>query len=87
MRAAVLSLSLLLAVPALAAQPQDQREKALDDKYKACIDACPKPAPRPGPASEAWARELQGEARYDNCVHNCDRKFLQGFKNRNAQGK
>lgn len=69
-----------LAATALAAGKEDARERRLNEQYKQCVQACRKPVLLPETDKDAWARNIREESRYDNCVHNCDRRLLRGFR-------
>jgi len=80
MRWLILACVLGLAAPAWGAPKVDEKQRQLDERYKQCVEACVKPVPRPGREQDVWAKNVRDESRYDNCVHNCDRKYLRGFR-------
>lgn len=63
--------------PVPAAQKSD-KERRMEEEYRRCVEACPKPQIRQGRPEDVWAKNVQAEVRYDNCVHNCDRVLLRG---------
>jgi len=79
-RIALVSLLFMHAVPAFAAAGSDERDKLMEQRYKQCVASCVKPVPKPGREEDVWIKNVRDEARYDNCVHNCDRKYLRGFR-------
>lgn len=74
--------ALALGLPGLvrAASAESEKEKRIAEQYRRCLEACKKPIPRQGPEDKVWAKNIQDEARYDNCEQNCDRKLLRGFR-------
>lgn len=80
MRWMMLACILALSTATLAASRDDARERKLDEQYRRCVQACRKPNPRPETDEKTWVRNIQEESRYDNCIHNCDRMQLRGFK-------
>lgn len=69
-------------LPCGVAAAQDQRQRQMEERHKRCVDACRKPQVRPGGGEDAWKKEIKDDARYDNCVHHCDRDLVQGFPKR-----
>lgn len=78
MRVTMIVLAVLACGSAWAASGARERERLLDEQHRRCVEACPKPVIRQGPEEEVWAANAKAEARYDNCVHNCDRMLLRG---------
>jgi len=80
MRWVLFALILSASTSSLAASSENDREKKLDEQYRRCVQACRKPIVHPETTEQAWTKNIQEESRYDNCVHNCDRMQLRGFK-------
>jgi len=80
MRWILLACILAASTSSLAASSGSDREKKLDEQYRQCVQACRKPVLQPETSEQAWTKNIQEESRYDNCVHNCDRMQLRGFK-------
>jgi hypothetical protein len=80
MRCLLAVLAVMVATAAWGSPKEDERQKALSEQHRRCIEACVKPAPRVGKEEDVWTKNLQDESHYDNCVHNCDRKLLKGFR-------
>jgi len=80
MRWMLLAFILTVSTSSLAASSGNDREKKLDEQYRRCVQACRKPVLQPETSEQAWIKNIQEESRYDNCVHNCDRMQLRGFK-------
>lgn len=72
----------ILAVPtaSLAASGASDRERKLNEQYRRCVQMCRKPNLRPETNEQSWVKNIQEESRYDNCIHNCDRMQLRGFR-------
>jgi hypothetical protein len=80
MRWCVFLFLVCLAPQAFGASKADEKQRQLDERYRQCVDACKKPVPRVGREQDVWDKNVRDEARYDNCILNCDRKQLRGFK-------
>ena len=80
MRFLLTAFALMVATAAWGGPKDDGRQKMLDEQHRRCIEACVKPVPRAGKEEDVWTKNLRDESHYDNCVHNCDRKLLKGFR-------
>jgi hypothetical protein len=80
MRWLVIACLVGLTAPAWGASKADEKQRQLDERYRLCVESCVKPVPRVGREQDVWDKNVRDEAHYDNCVHNCDRKYLRGFR-------
>lgn len=80
MRWMLLACILAVSTVTMAASSGSDRERKLDEQYRRCVQACRKPSLRPETTEQAWVKNIQEESRYDNCIHNCDRMQLRGFR-------
>lgn len=80
MRWMLLACILAISTPCLAASGGSNRDRKLDEQYRRCVQVCRKPNLKPETTGQAWVKNIQEESRYDNCVHNCDRMQLRGFR-------
>lgn len=76
----VLACILAISTSCLAASGGTDQERKLDEQYRRCVQACRKPKLQPETTEQAWVKNIQEESQYDNCVHNCDRMQLRGFR-------